>query len=188
MAVAATVRLNVYDDSTCVSTSVVHATHAHKQLSGKFVHFFLVNEPPSPITDLLAADPRIVGGDAVDSIDQYPFIVSLQSVAGRHRCGGSVLSKHVVLTAGHCGYNFQPGYMLAVVGRRDLTDSSAGIVIMYVPVLAMCACSLDPHRDCRCVRVMRMPPLGMEPVDPQTPGSLPCVRCLWMQCVDDAPY
>jgi hypothetical protein len=133
---------------------------------------FLVNEPPSPVADLLAVDPRIVGGDAVDSIDQYPFIVSLQSVAGRHRCGGSVLSKHVVLTAGHCGYNFQPGYMLAVVGRRDLTDTSAGIVIMYVPVLAMRACGLDPHQDCRCVRVMWMPPLRMEPVDQQM-GSLP---------------
>lgn len=101
------------------------------------------HRPPPPFADLLAADPRIVGGDAVDSMDQYPFIVSLQSVAGRHRCGGSVLSKHVVLTAGHCGYNFQPGYMLAVVGRRDLTDSSAGIVIMYVPVLAMHTKTVD---------------------------------------------
>ena len=86
-------------------------------------HFDLVRAA-TPAAD----DPRIVGGDVVDSISQYPFIVSVQFKPGSHACGGSVLSKHVVVTAGHCGV-FDPASMQVVVGRRDLTDKTVGAVI-----------------------------------------------------------
>lgn len=45
-------------------------------------------------------DGRIVGGEDA-TIQQAPYQVSLQS-GGRHFCGGSVIHKHWVLTAGHC--------------------------------------------------------------------------------------
>jgi trypsin len=72
---------------------------------------------------------RIIGGDQVGDISEYPFIASLMTTRGRHRCGGSVLSKHVVITAGHCGYNFQASLMQVVVGRVDLSDTASGVVL-----------------------------------------------------------
>ena len=45
-------------------------------------------------------DGRIVGGQAT-TIEATPYQVSLQ-INGRHFCGGSIISKSYVLTAGHC--------------------------------------------------------------------------------------
>ncbi|XP_018403823.1 PREDICTED: serine protease 53-like [Cyphomyrmex costatus] len=47
-----------------------------------------------------AEDSYIVGGsDALDGA--HPYIVSLRR-NNRHFCGGSIISKHYILTAGHC--------------------------------------------------------------------------------------
>ncbi|XP_078033083.1 trypsin-1 [Augochlora pura] len=48
----------------------------------------------------LRMDGRIVGGEAT-VIEQAPYQVSLQ-LSGRHFCGGSIIAKNYVVTAGHC--------------------------------------------------------------------------------------
>ncbi|XP_076165855.1 trypsin-1 [Ptiloglossa arizonensis] len=51
-------------------------------------------------------DDRIIGGEAT-TIREAPYQVSLQ-MKGRHFCGGSIIAKHWVVTAGHCAH-FKPG-------------------------------------------------------------------------------
>jgi len=49
----------------------------------------------------LAEDSYIVGGtNALDGA--HPYIVSLRLHKVSHFCGGSIISKHYILTAGHC--------------------------------------------------------------------------------------
>lgn len=43
---------------------------------------------------------RIIRGENV-TIEQYPYQVSIMKY-GRHNCGGAIISKHYILTAGHC--------------------------------------------------------------------------------------
>ncbi|XP_043066710.1 trypsin alpha-3 [Drosophila bipectinata] len=51
-------------------------------------------EPQSPL------DGRIVGGVAA-SIENHPWMVSVQT-SGSHHCGGSIISNTIVVTAAHC--------------------------------------------------------------------------------------
>lgn len=44
---------------------------------------------------------RIVGGEEVENISEYPYQLSLRYF-GRHRCGGSILNENWALTAAHC--------------------------------------------------------------------------------------
>ncbi|KAM3499172.1 hypothetical protein MY10362_007553 [Beauveria mimosiformis] len=49
---------------------------------------------------LTAATPAIIGGQ-VPNNGSAPFTISIRK-EGAHNCGGSLISKDVVLTAGHC--------------------------------------------------------------------------------------
>lgn len=51
-------------------------------------------------------DARIYGGKTVE-IERYPYQISLEK-NGRHNCGGSIISRHYVLTAAHCVDNYSP--------------------------------------------------------------------------------
>jgi trypsin len=59
-------------------------------------------------------DPRIIGGSEATP-NEYSFAVSLSDGQG-HFCGGSLITKNVVLTAAHCA----GGQYNAILGRHDL--------------------------------------------------------------------
>lgn len=54
---------------------------------------------------------------------EFPWQVSLQLKTGwlsRHICGGAVLSRHWIVTAGHCVANLKPKALTVVAGEHDL--------------------------------------------------------------------
>lgn len=68
----------------------------------------------------LGMDGRIVGGEAT-TIEQSPYQVSLQ-VAGEHFCGGAIIAKNWVVTAGHCVHYEANEYQI----RTGATDVRKG--------------------------------------------------------------
>ncbi|KAK9678998.1 Trypsin [Popillia japonica] len=60
--------------------------------------FYIVSVKLSPLDDYRT---RIVKGFQCSPLD-YPFLVSLAISKNSHFCGGSLLSKNLVLTAAHC--------------------------------------------------------------------------------------
>ncbi|MCG3134204.1 MAG: hypothetical protein HMLKMBBP_01496 [Planctomycetes bacterium] len=72
----------------------------------------------TPVLGLLGrATPRIVGGTPA-SLNQYPWMASIQAPWGAHYCGGTVIDPLHILTAAHC--EVLPGDRV-VVGRVDLS-------------------------------------------------------------------
>ena len=61
-------------------------------------------------------DTRIIGGTEATE-DRHPYAVSLRNEYG-HFCGGSLITKDVVLTAAHC----QTGSYYVVVGQHDMDE------------------------------------------------------------------
>jgi trypsin len=68
-------------------------------------------------------DPRIIGGSEAPR-NEYTFAVSLQD--NGHFCGGSLITKNVVLTAAHCA----GGSYKAVLGRHDLRTNDGQVITM----------------------------------------------------------
>ena len=61
---------------------------------------------------------KIVGGGEVEPAFRYPWMVSLQSAAGFHTCGGVLVAPTKVLTAAHCVANDRR--YVAHIGRHNL--------------------------------------------------------------------
>lgn len=69
---------------------------------------------------------RIIGGRA-SATNAHTFTVSLQDRHGTHFCGGSLVSKDVVLTAAHCTSRVTgKGPITIVIGRHALSDVFEG--------------------------------------------------------------
>ena len=66
---------------------------------------------------------RIVGGRET-SIEEHPWQVSLQTF-GFHFCGGSIISKDTILTAGHCTTSYPASYITVRVGSSRTARGGA---------------------------------------------------------------
>ncbi|ACU34686.1 serine protease [Actinosynnema pretiosum subsp. pretiosum] len=64
--------------------------------------------------------PAIVGGG--NATQTYSFMVSLQSTAGSHFCGGSLIKANWVVTAKHCVQGRTPSSIRARVGTTNRTS------------------------------------------------------------------
>jgi len=69
-------------------------------------------------------DPRIIGGSQATP-NKYSFAASLSDSQG-HFCGGSLITKNVVLSAAHCA----GGSYNAVLGRHDLRTNDGQVIAM----------------------------------------------------------
>jgi trypsin len=76
-------------------------------------------------------ESKIVGGVEAER-GEFPFIVSLQ--AGSHFCGGSLIKKNWVITAGHCASETDmPEHI--VIGLHDQRDTSKAEIFTPVKVI-----------------------------------------------------
>merc|ERR1712227_864699 len=62
--------------------------------------------------------PSIINGEDVDYPGKYAWQISLQ-MYGSHICGGSIVSEHWIMTAGHC-VDAAASEMSVVVGLHDM--------------------------------------------------------------------
>ena len=79
------------------------------------------------------AEPRIVGGVAVDNADEAPWMVALTTSSGYQFCGGALVGPSLVATAAHCVHGRAPSSITVAGGRLDLrTDGgSTSVVTQY---------------------------------------------------------
>lgn len=80
------------------------------------------HHPTTPTSDNDDAS-RIVGGEPVESIDSYPWLVSIK-YSGRHSCGGSLIAPNLVLTAAHCAHPMSVADVTVSVRRYNLSLST----------------------------------------------------------------
>ena len=70
--------------------------------------------------------PRIIGGDQTTR-DRFPYVASLvDTLTGRHVCGGSLIAPDIILTAGHCSGHFNA----IQVGRHSINDGELEAVLL----------------------------------------------------------
>ncbi|KAF5286548.1 hypothetical protein FQA39_LY16231 [Lamprigera yunnana] len=82
--------------------------------------------PPIP-----RLDGRIIGGHPV-SIKDYSYQISLQYRRGGHFCGGSILSRKVILTSAHCASEGPPSNFKILYGTEHLYSGGAKINVSEI--------------------------------------------------------
>lgn len=77
---------------------------------------------------------RIVGGEVLDDVDRYPYLVSILSfqnsasngVTFRHLCGGSLIAPDIVLSAAHCYSKYAEYVQIGKYHVNHLMNNNAG--------------------------------------------------------------
>jgi secreted trypsin-like serine protease len=85
---------------------------------------------PAPLPPLSPYQPYVEVSRIIDLTsdgseaeeDRYPYIASLKLQDGTHCCGGSLIAKDVILTAGHCLPCFDDPNPYVVLGRHNHND------------------------------------------------------------------
>lgn len=90
--------------------------------TGLIVVLFLAVSAWSSPADRLA--PPIVGGFELE-IGQVPYQISMR-LNNRHRCGGSIFSDHVIVTAAHCLSTLSSAKGLSIVAGSTTLTPMAG--------------------------------------------------------------
>ncbi|XP_011190863.2 trypsin 3A1 [Zeugodacus cucurbitae] len=86
---------------------------------------YALDGTPQNITDALEA--RIINGQRV-TIDQYPYLVAIR-IWGRFKCGGSIISRSVVLTAAHCLAVEKDARNYSIIyGQTDIEGATTNII------------------------------------------------------------
>ncbi|KYN12579.1 Chymotrypsin-2 [Trachymyrmex cornetzi] len=103
----------------------------------------------------LAEDPYIVGGtNALDGA--HPYMVSLRRNNVSHFCGGSIISKRYILTAGHCLIQFTDSKSLKNVtvhaGTNRLNESG----YVYIPEEAIVHPDYEPDLIFNDIGLLRL--------------------------------
>jgi len=98
----------------------------------------LLEESPIRVLESFANKPLVVGGDEVEE-NSYPWMAALGSRTGdggvRWFCGGSLISRTMVMTAAHCIQKSGSDLSLDIVrlGAHNLGESAFEDVDDYVP-------------------------------------------------------
>lgn len=75
-----------------------------------------------------SSEERIVGGNAVNENEYFPYQISMQYFARdsqhHHFCGGSIISPNTILTAAHCVNGQDAKKMSVLAGINDLTEKT----------------------------------------------------------------
>ncbi|EDW81684.1 uncharacterized protein Dwil_GK10885 [Drosophila willistoni] len=93
----------------------------------------------------------IVGGQNADEGDA-PYQISLQTLLGRHLCGGAIISDRWLLTAGHCVSGYPADRLQVVTGTLQYAIPGA----IYYPESIYLHCNYDTpkyHNDIALLRV-----------------------------------
>lgn len=90
----------------------------------------------SPVQNVKSAvRPRIVNGVPI-KIEDAPYQVSIimvvENIYGVHMCGGSIISKNLVLTAGHCAELEPEQYMIRSGSTSWLEDGPLHKVVKVI--------------------------------------------------------
>lgn len=80
--------------------------------------------------------PEVVGGH-IAKPGRWPFMVSLvdkQTATNRdaHFCGGSLISKRDVLTAAHCAFPDDAGYIQVLIGTQDFASGGRRVNVTRI--------------------------------------------------------
>jgi secreted trypsin-like serine protease len=88
---------------------------------------------PTPDGSLLNSR-QVVGGDEVESISDYPFMVGIEKSGRGNVCGGSLINSRQVLTAAHCVVNSLPSEVQVRGGTRRRNEGGKVYEVAYIHV------------------------------------------------------